>query len=105
MLYIGADRENRTLLCTAWKAGDTPCVYPLGARDWIRTSVEFPLVICSHSHSTALPLVLVNLETPSRIERLSSVLQTEAQPLYQGVIFKTIKQKSTGFLTVLFLDS
>lgn len=24
----GADRENRTPLSTAWKAGDTPCVYP-----------------------------------------------------------------------------
>ena len=25
---IGAGREIRTPLCTAWKAGDTPCAYP-----------------------------------------------------------------------------
>ena len=24
----GADRESRTPLCAAWKAGDTPCAYP-----------------------------------------------------------------------------
>ena len=25
----GADRENRTPLCAAWKAGDKPLAYPL----------------------------------------------------------------------------
>lgn len=35
----------------------------------------------------AKPLsILLKLETPIRLERISSVLQTEAQPLYQGVI-------------------
>jgi hypothetical protein len=40
---------------------------------------------CNRRYAKPLS-ILLKLETPIRLERISSVLQTEAQPLYQGVI-------------------